>query len=239
MKMLGSCGNNNRNLILTRFLLHYLKSAVQRPSFNGGVAGYKAEYGGLADTAVHGVVLMGRSAFSCRGLFWVLGVVSGLGLSKECRHNLERLMGLMLDQATLDDLLVSGSDGNGVYDVNLVLRLVRVFVGSEETGVPSQRMKRVGRLIDKYLGEISPDQSLKVAKFLGVAESLPDSARDCYDGVYRALDIYLEVWFFSFFYLPYFLSFFIKNFVVIGGWMVGFSRVGKVPVFLIILPSYD
>jgi hypothetical protein len=32
-----------------------------------------------------------------------------------------------------------------------------------------------------------------VSKFLAVAESLPDSARDCYDGVYRALDIYLEV----------------------------------------------
>jgi hypothetical protein len=51
----------------------------------------------------------------------------------------------------------------------------------------------VGRLVDKYLGEISPDQGLKVSKFLAVAESLPDSARDCYDGVYGALDIYLEV----------------------------------------------
>jgi hypothetical protein len=32
-----------------------------------------------------------------------------------------------------------------------------------------------------------------VSKFLTVAESLPDTARDCYDGVYRVLDIYLEV----------------------------------------------
>jgi hypothetical protein len=54
-------------------------------------------------------------------------------------------------------------------------------------------MRKVGRLIDKYLGEISPDQGLKVSKFLAVTESLPDSARDCYDGVYRALDLYLEV----------------------------------------------
>jgi hypothetical protein len=54
-------------------------------------------------------------------------------------------------------------------------------------------MRKVGRLLDKYLGEISPDHGLKVSKFLAVAESLPDSARDCYDGVYRALDIYLEV----------------------------------------------
>lgn len=138
------------------------------------------------------MALVGGTAFSCRGLFWVLRIVSAVGLSKECRHKLERLMGLMLDHATLDDLLVSGDDG-GVYDVNLVMRLVRVFVGSEEEAdAPSQRMRKVGRLIDKYLGEISPDHALKVSKFLAVAESLPDSARDCYDGVYRALDIYLE-----------------------------------------------
>jgi hypothetical protein len=117
-----------------------------------------------------------------------------VGLSRECRHKLERLMGLMLDQATLDDLLVSGDDGGGVYDVNLVMRLARVFVSSEEDAdAPSQRMRKVGKLIDKYLGEISPDQGLKVSKFLALAESLPDSARECYDGVYRALDIYLEV----------------------------------------------
>ncbi|URD93834.1 BTB POZ domain-containing protein [Musa troglodytarum] len=195
MKTLGAYGTDNKNLVLTRFLLHYLKTVVQRPCSGigcGNLGHCKEEYGGLADTAVHGVALMGRTAFSCRGLFWVLRVVSGLGLSKECRQKLERLMGLVLDQATLDDLLVSGHDG-GVYDVNLVLRLVRMFVSTEEGGgASSQRMKKVGRLTDKYLGEISPDQSLKVSKFLEVAESLPDSARDCFDGVCRALDIYLE-----------------------------------------------
>ncbi|KAL6651813.1 hypothetical protein ACP70R_010738 [Stipagrostis hirtigluma subsp. patula] len=187
MRVLGCYGVENKNLILTRFLLHYLRAATRRPALCK-----EATLAGLADTAVHGVALVGGTAFSCRGLFWVLRIVSAVGLSKECRHKLERLMGLMLDQATLDDLLVSGDDG-GVYDVNLVMRLVRVFVSSEEEAdAPSQRMKKVGRLVDKYLGEISPDHGLKVSKFLAVAESLPDSARDCYDGVYRALDIYLE-----------------------------------------------
>ncbi|KAL6844372.1 hypothetical protein ACP4OV_026045 [Aristida adscensionis] len=193
MRVLGCYGVENKNLILTRFLLHYLRAATR----GGRPAAACAEedgatLAGLADTAVHGVALVGGTAFSCRGLFWVLRIVAAVGLSRECRHKLERLMGLMLDQATLDDLLVSGDDG-GVYDVNLVMRLVRVFVGSEEDAdAPSQRMKKVGRLLDKYLGEISPDHGLKVSKFLAVAESLPDSARDCYDGVYRALDIYLE-----------------------------------------------
>ncbi|KAG8043910.1 hypothetical protein GUJ93_ZPchr0458g22666 [Zizania palustris] len=187
MRMLGCYGIGNKNLILTRFLLHYLRAAMRSPALckEAGLAG-------LADTAVHGVALVGGTAFSCRGLFWVLRIVSAVGLSKACKHKLERLMGLMLDQATLDDLLVSGDDG-GVYDVNLVVRLVRVFVSSEEEAdLPSQRMRKVGRLVDKYLGEISPDHGLRVSKFLAVAESLPDSARECYDGVYRALDIYLE-----------------------------------------------
>ncbi|KAA8532234.1 hypothetical protein F0562_032267 [Nyssa sinensis] len=190
IKTLGAYGTENNSLVLTRFLLHYLKTTVQLQS-KGGSVNSRSEYVGLADTAVYGVVFMGKTSFSCRGLFWVLRFVSGCGLSRDCRGGLERLIGGMLDQATLDDLLVSGHDG-GVYDVNLVLRLIRLFVHDDIVSVQLEKMKKVGRLIDKYLGEISPDQNLKISKFLGVAESLPDFARDCFDGVYRAIDIYLE-----------------------------------------------
>ncbi|XXG60290.1 hypothetical protein AAC387_Pa04g2234 [Persea americana] len=186
IKTMGAYGTDNSSLLLTKFLIHYLKTALQKPGVNES----KSEYSGLADTAVNGVVLMGKAAFSCRGMLWVLRVVSRVGPSKECRHQLERLIGGVLDQATLDDLLISGHDG-GVYDVNLVLRLLRYFV-SEEDGMSLQKMKTVGRLIDKYMREISPDQTTKVSKFLAVAESLPDAARDCYDGIYKAIDIYLE-----------------------------------------------
>ena len=61
-----------------------------------------------------------------------------------------------------------GHDG-GVFDVNLVLKLIKVFVSDDS--VSAQKMKKVERLIDKYLGEVSPDQNMKVSKFLGVAES--------------------------------------------------------------------
>ncbi|KAL8513621.1 hypothetical protein ACS0TY_012922 [Phlomoides rotata] len=40
--------------------------------------------------------------------------------------------------------------------------------------------------------EIGPNPSLNITKFLGVAESLPDCARDSFDQVYRAIDIYLQ-----------------------------------------------
>ncbi|KAI3713956.1 hypothetical protein L1987_72545 [Smallanthus sonchifolius] len=190
VKALGGYGNDNTSLPLTRFLLYYLKTSSQS-SKTEAFSFSKCEYGGLADTAVRGVVLMGKSAFSCRGLFWVLRIVSGFGLSRECRGGLERLIGGMLDQAKVDDLLVSNISGSsGVYDVNLVLRLIRE--SNKVEGVCLERLKKVGGLLDKYLGEIAPDQTLKISKFLGVAESLPDCARDCFDGVYKAIDIYLE-----------------------------------------------
>ncbi|KAL9423243.1 hypothetical protein AB3S75_035352 [Citrus x aurantiifolia] len=199
IKGLGAYGAENNSLILTRFLLHYLKGCVQAQGKGGGYGG-NGSYSGLADTAVHGVIFIGKCSFSCRKLFWVLRIVSNFGISKDCRAGLEKMIGGMLDEATLDDLLVSGQGyGNGhdrgVYDVNLVIRLIRIFVNSNSSNndlVGSQKLKKFGRLIDKYLGEISPDQKLKVPKFLGVAESLPDSARECFDGVYRAVDIYLE-----------------------------------------------
>ncbi|KAK4484080.1 hypothetical protein RD792_011300 [Penstemon davidsonii] len=193
LKALGAYGNDNNNLVLTKFLLQYLKTSSLHLK---NTTVQKHEYEGLADTVVHGVVLMGKSSFSCRGLFWVLRIVSGFGISKERRAELERLIGGMLDQATLDDLLVSsrgGGGGNGgVYDVNLVIRLIRLFVQYYNEEVSFEKLKKVGELVDMYLGEIGPDSNLKISKFLGVAESLPDCARDSFDQVYGAIDSYLQ-----------------------------------------------
>ncbi|KAH6815327.1 hypothetical protein C2S51_020147 [Perilla frutescens var. frutescens] len=198
LKQLGSFGSDNSNLVLTRFLLQYLKTALQHS--NGGSIRHHvstADYGGLADTAVHGVVLMGKTAFSCRGLFSVLKLVASFGISRESRGALERMIGGMLDQAKLDDLLVCGganANANGgvcVYDVNFVVRLIRLFVLHYDK-MCLEKVKKVGELIDLYLGEIGPDPALKISKFLAVAESLPDSARDSFDQVYRAIDVYIQ-----------------------------------------------
>ncbi|KAK6122507.1 hypothetical protein DH2020_043750 [Rehmannia glutinosa] len=187
LRALGSFYSDNNNLVLTRFLLHYLKTSLH----STGIKNVSTEYSGLADTATQWVVSIGKNAFSCRGLFSVLRIVSAFGLSRKHRIALERLIGSMLDQTTLDDLLVCGGGNGGVYDVSLVLRLIRLFVRYNDN-VSLQKMKKVGKLIDMYLGEIGPDSNLKISKFLGVAESLPDCARDSFDHVYRAIDIYLE-----------------------------------------------
>ncbi|CAL1371769.1 unnamed protein product [Linum trigynum] len=191
VKTLGSYGSENTSLTLTRFLLHYLnkhKNWVRHKSKMSSRV-----YSGLADTAIHGVILGGRVAFSYRGLLWVFRVLCGFGPTKACEEELERMIGESLDEARLDDLLVCGNGGGGgsAYDVDLVIRSVRIFVNSMNQN-QSQRMRRVVRVIDEYLREISPDHNLKMPKFVEVAESLPKSARDSFDGVYRAIDIYLE-----------------------------------------------
>ncbi|KFK35933.1 hypothetical protein AALP_AA4G055800 [Arabis alpina] len=192
IRIIGDYKTSINSLVLTRFLLHYLKTKLQTKS---ELLKNKLEYSVLADTAVKEVISSAENTFSCRKLFWILRVLSSFRLSKESRIGLETLIGEMLDQATLDDLLIpsGGSKESGYYNVDLVIRLLKVFVKKRlQEEEERSNMKEIEELIDKYLREISPDCNLKVSKFLGVAESLPDSARDCFDGIYIAIDIYLQ-----------------------------------------------
>ncbi|CAN1310686.1 BTB/POZ domain-containing protein At3g19850 [Linum perenne] len=185
---LGSYGSENSSSTITWFLLHYLSRPAKFAKFD------KVTYSALADTAIQGVITL---SFSYRVLLWVLRVVSRFNPAKDSIGKLETMIGELLDQASLDDLLVSGNGGGtgSAYDVDLVIRLVRVFVHCNHSIMKNSqnlKIKRVVRLIDKYLREISPDHNLEMVKFLEVAESLPMAARESFDGVYRAIDIYLE-----------------------------------------------
>jgi len=65
---------------------------------------------------------------------------------------------------------------------------------SSDMSTPVQSaLTKVGDLMDKYLIEIAADTHLRPSRFLALVESLPDYARECDDGLYRAVDIYLEV----------------------------------------------
>lgn len=179
---IGAYKKDNNNIILTRFLLYYLKRVTIKN---------KSEFIGLAETLAYGVIFIGNKAFSCRGFFGVLRSVSKFEISRDCRSEMEKLIGVVLEEATLDDLLVCGNYMGLYYDVTFVIRLIKLF--ADINGNDVKKVRKVGGLIDKYLIEISADQNLKISTFLAVAECLPDSARDCFDGVYRAIDIYLEV----------------------------------------------
>lgn len=62
----------------------------------------------------------------------------------------------------------------------------------QSTAITHGSKHKVAKLIDSYLAEIARDPNLSVAKFLQLAESIPDFARPFHDGLYRAIDMYLK-----------------------------------------------
>eukprot|EP00252_Welwitschia_mirabilis_P002727 TRINITY_DN1268_c0_g1_i2.p1 TRINITY_DN1268_c0_g1~~TRINITY_DN1268_c0_g1_i2.p1 ORF type:complete len:588 (+),score=60.52 TRINITY_DN1268_c0_g1_i2:1138-2901(+) len=145
-------------------------------------------------------------------LFGLLRTAVMLDTTIACRLDLERRIGQHLELATLDDLLIPSfsHSGDTIFDVDIVHRILVNFLqqnddqnedmdcnlGFESDGLPDSPSQaavvKVARLIDGYLAEIAPDASLKLSKFIAIAELLPDHARTLDDGLYRAIDIYLK-----------------------------------------------
>ncbi|KAE8708241.1 hypothetical protein F3Y22_tig00110348pilonHSYRG00195 [Hibiscus syriacus] len=133
------------------------------------------------------------NSISCKSLFKILRVEMNLNISKSSRHKLESMIGSQLDQATLDNLLIPSPYGTSfLYDVNLVLRILKAFLCGGDLKFLLIWIKKVGSLIDLYIAEVAPDPCLKWSKFLALVTALPDSARDSSDELYHAIDVYFE-----------------------------------------------
>ncbi|KAG6645093.1 hypothetical protein CIPAW_08G099500 [Carya illinoinensis] len=122
--------------------------------------------------------------------------------STSCRSDLERRIGLQLDQAILEDVLLpANSHGNNhstLYDTDSLLRIFSIFLNLDEDdeedhhlrdesemaydfdspGSPKQSsILKVSKLLDSYLAEVAIDSNLTTSKFIALAELLPDHAR--------------------------------------------------------------
>ncbi|BBN10863.1 protein MpNCH1 [Marchantia polymorpha subsp. ruderalis] len=151
-----------------------------------------------------------KNTASCSFLFGLLRTAIILDTTIACRLDLERRIGQQLEQATLDDLLIPSFSytGDTLFDVDIVQRIIVCFLQqtdnedvhdphsmyeSDGMGSPTQSaLMKVAKLLDSYLAEIAPDANLKLAKFISLAELLPEYARVVDDGLYRAIDIYLK-----------------------------------------------
>ncbi|CAK9237790.1 unnamed protein product [Sphagnum troendelagicum] len=187
--------------VLAKFLLHYLRSALP--------ATQRAQRQ-VIEVVVSLLASLERSSVSCRSLLGLRRIAITLRAGKLCRRELERMIGAQLDKASLDNILIppatslparsssTSSSSSSLYDVELVLRLVDFFLKDKAEALmvisaPVQSaLTKVGELMDKYLVEIAADTHLRASRFLALAESLPDYARESDDGLYRAIDIYLE-----------------------------------------------
>lgn len=142
----------------------------------------------------------------CRFLLGLLRVALILGVDKMCLHSLERRIGMQLELATLDSLLIpSYSDSDTLYNTECVESIIRHFMSLDsgltpfsppsldlEASPSSERLRKVARLVDGYLAEVASDVNLKPGKIRSLAVALPESSRALHDGLYRALDIYFK-----------------------------------------------
>ena len=156
-----------------------------------------------------------KDSVSCSFLLRLLRMANILKVAPALVTELEKRVGMQFEQATLADLLIPSYNKNETsYDVDLVQRLLEHFLvqeqiessspttqsfsdkhmydGAQRGANPSAKI-RVARLVDSYLTEVSRDRNLSLTKFQVLAEALPDSARTCDDGLYRAVDSYLKV----------------------------------------------
>ncbi|CAN1174265.1 BTB/POZ domain-containing protein At5g03250 [Linum perenne] len=131
-----------------------------------------------------------------------------LHASSSCQENLEKRIGLQLDQAALEDLLIPNVEYSAetLYDIDCVQRMLDHFMFVDRDDIPTSNdyvlndqgsrsltpVTLVANLIDNYLAEVAPDVNFKLTKFHSLAVLIPDYARPIDDGIYRAIDIYLK-----------------------------------------------
>ncbi|KAI3770147.1 hypothetical protein L6452_01269 [Arctium lappa] len=154
-----------------------------------------------------------KDSVSCSFLLQLLRMANLLKVAPALVTELEKRVGMQFEQATLADLLIPCyNKTETMYDVDLVQRLLEHFLIQEQMdgsspgrqpmpekhvyeGIQrsnSNAKMRVARLVDSYLTEVSRDKNLSLTKFQVLAEALPESARSCDDGLYRAIDSYLK-----------------------------------------------
>uniref|UniRef100_A0A7N0T4H8 Root phototropism protein 3 n=1 Tax=Kalanchoe fedtschenkoi TaxID=63787 RepID=A0A7N0T4H8_KALFE len=152
-----------------------------------------------------------KDCVSCNFLLRLLRMSNMYNVSPALVTDLEKRIGMQFDQATLEDLLIPCHNKCEILtNVDLVQRLLEHFLVQDhmessrshpyenEAGGENQRSSngfsskmKVARLVDSYLTKASRDGNLTLTKFQVLAETLPENARSCHDGLYRAIDSYL------------------------------------------------
>ncbi|KQJ85800.1 BTB/POZ domain-containing protein At1g30440 [Brachypodium distachyon] len=156
---------------------------------------------------IDGMLPLQRGLVSTNVLLWLLRTSMILKVNRACISNLEKRVGMQLDKATLEDLLLPNFSYtmDTLYNVECVRRILDHFLAMEQSmggGSPClddvmdspslAPITAVAKLIDGYLAEIAPDINLRPPKFQSLAAALPEYARPLDDGLYRAIDVYLK-----------------------------------------------
>ncbi|XVF15187.1 hypothetical protein REPUB_Repub09cG0128900 [Reevesia pubescens] len=146
-----------------------------------------------------------NEAVSSKFLLQMLKTAMVYSASPALISDLEKRIGMMLEDANVNDILIhncknedqgmmlNSPDQRTMHNIDVVQRILDYFLMHEQ----QQQQQNIGKtnvskLLDNYLAEIARDPNLSITKFQVLAESLPENARLCDDGLYRAIDIYLK-----------------------------------------------
>ncbi|KAK3131790.1 hypothetical protein QOZ80_6AG0511520 [Eleusine coracana subsp. coracana] len=153
----------------------------------------------------------GSSGCSCRFFLKLLKFTVLIGAGDLLKEELMERIVAQLHRASVNDLLIpSKLLAQTTYDVELVQTLIsrymrRAGVAEDgiflnnldqevfETNVDDESLLALCKLVDRYLAEVASDPNLSVSSFVGLATSMPESARPTHDGLYTAIDIFLKL----------------------------------------------
>ncbi|XP_021651695.2 BTB/POZ domain-containing protein DOT3 isoform X2 [Hevea brasiliensis] len=150
-----------------------------------------------------------REAVPCKFLLKMLKMAIVYSASPSLIVELEKRVGLTLENTSVNDLLIPNykNEDQGkmieqpgqhtMHNIDVVQRIVEYFLMHEQEQQqqqlqPMSAKSNVSKLMDNYLAEVSRDPNLSITKFQVLAEALPENARTCDDGLYRAIDTYLK-----------------------------------------------
>ncbi|WOK98142.1 BTB/POZ domain-containing protein [Canna indica] len=149
--------------------------------------------------AIVSMIPSAPGSVSGRFLFRLLKIANYVGASSSVKAELVRRSGRQMDEVTAYDLIIPSTSNPQSPDISIVHAILDNFLlqfrrpmPPEETERMIMSMTKVGRTYDSYLQIIASESSLPVSKFIELAESVPEMAREEHDGLYQAIDTYLK-----------------------------------------------
>ncbi|CAA0381212.1 unnamed protein product [Arabidopsis thaliana] len=136
-----------------------------------------------------------RGTISSGFLFKSLKESIFLGACSDCRKGFEVRISNQLDMARAKDLQILSPTEDGSYDIELLKTILKSFYSNDS--VPDlSRFVSVARMLEEFLLEAAAsDAGLRVGTFKELAEIAVAASCDVLsysDGIYRAIDVYLE-----------------------------------------------
>ena len=197
-----------KNNVPPHYVAASLSEYVKKWGFFGGDAGvgensmsmsmsiYKRNAQREVIETVEGILPRERGLVPCSLLFDMLRFAVLLEASSDCRNGLEIRIGAQLDQATVEDLLIpsQGYAKESQYDTECVRRILKNFYGNN-TCLDIPGIITVTELMEEFLVAVASDIDLKITTFVSLAEmtaAASQGTRRNSDGMYRAVDIYLD-----------------------------------------------